>query len=560
MRGFTVLNGIRRKAILNSYRFATRERLWGRLFLVFLAVGFVVGDYWFFKRIIDYLLSLPLDVWDILIPQFLMVICLTFFSMLIFSNIIASISTFYMSQELDLLISTPVSIRELYASRFLYTTINSSWMLFIFGVPMFVALGRSFDASPAYYVGMVFTVIPFIVIPAGVGVLVTILLMRYFPARKTYQFLTFVGLVFMAGMVMFFRFLEPEKFLGKTVSPDVIQQFVENLKIPSYWFLPSTWASRALEAGSRSDYQQMVFWVSVEWIAAIILVAVNIFIVSRVYYHGWSISYAGRGNSRVNSRRYFYRFIERLFYFVPGALRTIVMKDLKIFWRDPSQWSQIFLLIALVVIYIYNIRNLPMDSLFLKNFISVLNVALAAVVLAAIAVRFVFVTTSVEAKSFWIIKTAPVDFSGFLWVKFFFFIFPLLALAETLIIVSNMFLSVDPFLMKLSVIGIFFLTIGLTGLGVGIGAIFPVFEHENIAELATSTGAIYYMLSSFTYIGVVIMFGVRPVWAHFSLKFLGREVGGLEVYLCYAVVILLTAAVTFIPMRMGAAALRKIEI
>lgn len=560
MRGFIVLNGIRRKTILNSYRFATRERLWGRLFLAFLAVGFVVGDYWFFKRIIDYLLSLPLEVWDILIPQFLMVICLTFFSMLIFSNIIASISTFYMSQELDLLISTPVSMRELYASRFLQTTINSSWMLFIFGVPMFVALGRSFNASAAYYVGMVFTVIPFIIIPAGVGVLVTILLMRYFPARKTYQFLSLVGLVFMAGLVMFFRFLEPEKFLGKAVSPDVIQQFVENLKVPSYWFLPSTWAARALEAGTRSDYQQMVFWVSVEWIAAICLVSLNIFIVSRAYYHGWSISYAGRGNTRVNSNRYFYRIIERLFSFIPGALRTIVMKDLRIFWRDPSQWSQIFLLIALVVVYIYNIRNLPMDSLFLKNFISVLNVALAAVVLAAISVRFVFVTTSVEAKSFWIIKSAPVEFSGFLWVKFSFFIIPLLVLAETLIIVSNMFLSVDPFLMKLSVIGIFFLTIGLTGLGVGLGAIFPVFEHENIAELATSTGAIYYMLLSFTYIGVVIMFGVRPVWAHFSLKFLGREVGGVEVYVCYAAVILLTAAVTLIPMRMGAASLRKMEI
>jgi ABC-2 type transport system permease protein len=110
------------------------------------------------------------------------------------------------------------------------------------------------------------------------------------------------------------------------------------------------------------------------------------------------------------------------------------------------------------------------------------------------------------------------------------------------------------------VIGIFLLTTGLTGLGIGLGAMFPVFDHENIAELATSTGAIYYMLLSFAYIGIVVMFGVRPVWAHFALKFLGREIGGFEVYVCYAVVILLTAAVTFIPMRMGAAALRNKEI
>jgi ABC-2 type transport system permease protein len=560
MRGFFLLNGIRRKIVLNSYRFATREKLYGRLLLGMLGVGFVLGDYWFFKRIIDYILALPLDVWDILIPQFLTVICLTFFAMLVFSNIIASISTFYMSRDLDLLISTPVNMRELYASRFMQTTINSSWMLILFGIPIFVALGRSFHASAAYYAGMVLTVIPFIVIAAGIGVLVTILLMRYFPARKTYQFLSLVGLVFMAGMVMFFRFLEPEKFLGKKVSMDLIQQFVENLKVPSYWFLPSTWAARSLDAGTRADYSVMAFWISVEWLAALLLAAVNVFIVSRVYYRGWSITYSGRGNSRVNSRRFLYRAVERLIAFVPSGLRTIVMKDMKIFWRDPSQWTQLFLLLALVVIYIYNVRNLPMESMFLKNLISVLNIGLAAVVMAAVAVRFVFVTTSVEAKSFWLIKSAPVDFSGFLWVKFFFFIFPLLLLSETLIVVSNMFLAVDPFLTKLSVAGIFFLTVGLTGLGVGLGAVFPVFDHENIAELATSTGAIYYMLISFAYIGVVIMFGARPVWAHFSLKFLGREVGGLEVYACYVIVILLTAAVTFIPMRLGAAALRKKEI
>ncbi len=560
MQAFLLLNSARGKIVLNSFRFAAREKLYGKLLLGALAVGFAAGDYWFFKRIIDYLLSLPLDLWDIIIPQFLMVVCLTFFSMLIFSNIIASISTFYMSHDLNLLISAPVNIRELFASRLLQTTINSSWMLILFGIPIFMALGRSFNASALYYVGMVFTVIPFIVIPACIGVSVTVLLMRYFPARKTYQFLTFAGLVFMAGLVMFFRFLEPEKFLGRKIPIDVIQQYVENLKVPSYWFLPSTWTTRALDAGTRGEYSTMAFWASVEWVTAILFVWINIFVISRVYYRGWSMASVGRGNTRAARGRLFYRALERLVSFIPRNLAAIVMKDIKIFWRDPSQWTQLFLLFALVIVYIYNIRNLPMDSLLLKNFVSALNIGLAAVVLAAIAVRFVFVTTSVEGKSFWLIKAAPVNFSGFLWVKFLFFIFPLLLLSETLIIASNLFLDVDPFLMKLSVIGIFFLTVGLTGLGVGLGAMFPVFDHENIAELATSTGAIYYMLLSFAYIGVVVMFGVRPVWAHFSLRFLGREIGGFEVYLCYGVVILLTAAVTLIPMRMGAASLRNREI
>lgn len=560
MRDFLYLARLRYKLIRNSVTFGTRDKLMGRILLFFLALFFVAGDYLFFRRIIIHIRTLPDEVAELMIPQFLMVICLTFFSMLVFSNIVASISTFFLSTDLDLLMSSPINLRSIFTSRMITTTVNSSWMLFIFGVPIFFALGYTHNAGFMYYVGMVGTIIPFIIVPACLGILVTVLLMRFFPARKTHQFLTIVGLIFMGGLIMFFRFLKPEKFLGKEVPTELILQYVENLKIPDYGFLPSTWTARALAAGTQADFSGMALWVSVGWVAAGFLVAVNIYLVSRYYYQGWSLAYSGRSLSQVKTRRVIYLGIEKILAFVRPSLRSIILKDVKTFWRDPSQWTQLFMLGALVVVYIFNIRNLPMETIALKNFISVLNIALAGVVLAAVAVRFIFPTTSVEAKSFWIIKCSPVDFSGYLWGKFFFYLPPLLILAEILVIVSNMFLDVDPYLSSISVAGVFFITIGLTGLGIGLGAIFPVFDHENIAELATSTGAIYYMLISLTYIGIVVMFGVRPVWAHFSQKFLLRDVGGVEIYICYAVIIILTAAVTVIPIRMGAGALRKMDV
>jgi ABC-2 type transport system permease protein len=249
-----------------------------------------------------------------------------------------------------------------------------------------------------------------------------------------------------------------------------------------------------------------------------------------------------------------------MLWFVSPPLRTLALKEMRIFWRDPSQWSQLFMLGALVVVYVFNIRSLPLDSPFLKDIISVMNIGPAGVVLAAVAARFAFAGVSTEARSFWLIKSSPIDFSKFLWLKFFLFLFPLLALSETLVVVSNYFLGADKYLMIISVSGIFFITVGLTGLGVGLGAIFPVFEHENIAEVAMSTGAIYYMLTSLAYLGVTVMFGVRPVWVYFSKKFLSQEKGGFEVYVCYAVVMVLTALVTAIPMRMGANSLKKMEV
>jgi len=560
MRHFLLLNRVRGRILYNSITRASRRQRQGMALLALITLLFVAGDFFFFRRIIAYLLSLPDEISDLLIPQFLMVICLTFFSMLVFSNIIASISTFYLSKDLDLLISSPVGMRDIFMARYLLTTVNSSWMFLIFGVPIFLALGQCSGAGVGYYVGVAFTVVPFILIPSCLGILLTIVLMRFFPARKTYQFLTVIGLVFMGILVMFFRFLQPEKFLGKKVPMEEIQRFVENLKIPSYGFLPSTWATKALQLGTKGDYGEMAWWIAVAWAAALALMALDTFVVSRIYYKGWSIAYTGRSGIQARRKSRFYPRLERLLGFLSAPLRAIILKDIRVFWRDPSQWTQIFMLGALVAVYIFNIRSLPMESLFLKNFVSVMNIGLAGVVLAAVALRFVFSSVSTEARSFWLIKSAPLDFSKYLWTKFFFYLMPLLILAETLVVASNLFLDVDPFLMAVSGGGIFFITVGLTGLGIGLGAVYPVFEHDNIAEIGASTGAVYYMIISLAYVGVIVMFGLRPVWVYFSQKFLSREVGGAEVYFCYAVIVALTALVTVLPIRWGAAALKRDEV
>ena len=42
--------------------------------------------------------------------------------------------------------------------------------------------------------------------------------------------------------------------------------------------------------------------------------------------------------------------------------RQLLIKDLKIFLRDVSQWSQLLLLLALVLVYLYNFRVLDLAA------------------------------------------------------------------------------------------------------------------------------------------------------------------------------------------------------
>ena len=83
--------------------------------------------------------QIPGDVSEILVIQLLNLLCLTFFSMLVFSNVITSISTMYMSRDLDLLVSSPIPVRDLFLSKYIVTIINSSWMAVLFSMPVFVA-------------------------------------------------------------------------------------------------------------------------------------------------------------------------------------------------------------------------------------------------------------------------------------------------------------------------------------------------------------------------------------------------------------------------------------
>ncbi len=77
----------------------------------------------------------------------------------------------------------------------------------------------------------------------------------------------------------------------------------------------------------------------------------------------------------------------------------LLVKDLKVFLRDTTQWSQLLLLVALALVYLYNFRVLDLDRIpymsgVVKNAYAFVNLAMAAFVLSAVAVRFVFPAVS----------------------------------------------------------------------------------------------------------------------------------------------------------------------
>jgi len=545
--------------IRNSFLCHVRQHYWRLLLLTTVTGAFLIGAYVVFCRLLQHISTMPGEFGPLLMAQLLNMVFLSFFSMLVFSNTVTSLSTIYLSSDLLMLMSSPLRLTNVFIAKFVQTLLYSSWMIVLFGCPIFVAFGQVQRATPAYYVWLVPTLLPFLVIPAGLGMLCTMLLMRYFRARQTHKALTVLSVCCMAALVVCIRFLRPER-LVREAPDDILLQFLDSLKKLDFPLLPSTWAAKALLAGSAATSGDAIGHVGLLWGGALVIFALTVWVASQVYYTGWSGGYlAVRGSTPRRPWRLERLLIPVLRHCTP-AIRGLVLKDFKLFFRDPAQWSQLLLLGALVVIYLYNIRNLPLHTLFLQNFVSIVNLGLAGFVLSAVAVRFVFTSTSLEGRSFWIVLASPIVFRSFLREKFWMYVLPLLVLAETLVVVSNLLLKADAYLMLFAAVMILLMTCALTGLGVGLGAMYPRFEYDSVAQTAASTGGILYMVLSLGFIGVMLILAARPLYVYLYRKFLLQPVGGVEVYLCYGAIVGLCLLTTLLPLRLGCRALERLEI
>ncbi|HXY54987.1 MAG TPA: hypothetical protein VEM40_10000 [Nitrospirota bacterium] len=503
---------------------------------------------------------------DLLALRLLSMILLTFFSILVFSNIVTSLSTFYLSGELDILLSSPVQIETIYRAKFIETIVDSSWMTLIYGLPVFISYGTVFKVTAVYYFGLVLTIIPFLIIPAGFGIIVTMLLVNAFPARRAKDILVLIGLLFFVVMYILFRMLRPEKLVDPDAFPTLVQ-YLTAMRAPVSPLLPSNWATETLSPLLRTSRGDTWFSLLMLWSTAAASIVIGEWVCGRIYYTGWSRSQEGKRAplSRSRAADALFRLLSLPFR---RKMRAIVLKDVKLFFRDTSQWSQLFLLFALMVVYIYSFKLLPLEhaalpSFYLQNLISFLNLGLVGFVTSAVAVRFVFPAVSLEGASFWIIRAAPISIRDFLWAKFWSSLLPLLVLSEVLIILSNTLLKVTPFMMDLGIVTVFMMTFGITSLGVGLGAVFPKFKHENVAQIPTGFGGIVYMIIAMMFIGVVIVLEAWPVYRIFTVQTLGGRIslsGWAGIAVSFIMVVIVNIVALFLPMSMGMNRLKEGDI
>ena len=523
---------------------------------VSVGVAIFAGSFWLTWQLADFG-----ELGDYLLRAGLSWLFLTFLSFLAFSGLVTALATFFLSADLRLLLAAPVASRRLFYARFVRTVGQASWMVVVFLVPVLLAVGIARCAPYSFYAIAILTIVPFAVIPVVIGTAVTFALVNVFPARRARDFLMVTGLLFAASIVILIRYIRPERLLRVESLPD-ITAFFATLQSPITPLLPSFWAAETLFASLNGGRDLLHFF-------ALWTTAASLTLVLRATHERWHFSGFSNAQEARKSRFTKLQTLEGVANRLPisSVRRHLLLKDAKVFFRDVSQWSQLLLLVALMLLYLYNFRVLDLDRIpymsgVIKNVYAFVNLGMTGLVMATVAVRFVFPSVSSEGAAFWIVRSAPIGLRDFLWSKFWIGLVPVLVLTEALTIVGNYLLGVDPFLAAIAPIVVLLMSLALVGLATGLGARYPRFAADSATQVAGSYGGIAFMVMAVLFVLLIVALVGWP-----SSVYLFHQVRRLplgrpqlfNMYGCFLAAAAISLATWWVGMRTGIKALEALE-
>jgi len=568
--------------IINNYLKEVKKHVYFHLF-VGLGILFVLilGGTIFFYLLFDFLMSQEV-FGPLLMDMLIGMVFLAFFSMLIFSNLIITLTTSYISRETDFFMSIPIKFGDIFLVKFIESIIYSSWAFGILSFPFFIAFGKVRDVGFAFYPMAILLVIPFLIVPAGVGTLVTMLISAFLPARRTRTLSIILAGIAIIFSIILVRLLGIRTFLA-TSQEDQFSKIMYFLNmgsqpiLPNFWFAKGVLASASFTAKgvtlakSMPYLKEYLYWFAMLFSTSLMVVQVCVWLIKPLYYKGWTLSREAASKTTTKSSWIIFNFIERLLFFIPQQIRTLISKDFKTFWRDPAQWTQLIILFGLLFIYIANLKNAAMQSGGLINItipkwkmiLSFFNLAATCFILSILTTRFVYPMLSLEGKQFWVIGLAPMNRVRILWEKYWLCFFSSLILSESLIIFSNYILGISQFMVFLSILTVGLMSFGLTSLAIGIGAMTPNFREDNPARIANGLGGTLNVILSMIYIGATIALEIYPTGLHLfsKLNFQSLFNSPYSKWLILNIItfIFLHLITIYLPLKLGVRKWKKIE-
>jgi ABC-2 type transport system permease protein len=570
---FRLLAGVNAR-ILRRHVLAVREK---SFLMVSVITLFVVG-YWFAGYTVFFmgfhrLGELP-GMQGMVVDRMLYLFFAFLFLMLMFSNMIIGYSTLFKSQETQWMLTLPVRSLDVFRWKLMETTLLASWAFLFLSAPLMAAYGNARHVSGGFYLKVFLLFIPFTVIPAAIGCIAILIVTRYLH-RHIFKWALFgVSFVAILCAILFLKPMQAED-LEKAQVVAALHELLHTSRVAVQPILPSYWVASSMIAWGEGWSGRGAFFFLVLLSNAMMATLVSVTVSRHLYYEGWSRNHS-QGHFELGVPLLdtpislpHTAFVERFVNLWPRmhhATRALVIKDIRVFWRDTSQWSQFVIFFGLLGLYVLNLRSVAYDRNMelWASFVSFLNLGASSMTLATLTTRFVFPQFSLEGKRLWMIGMVPYGLKRVLLEKFWLSSVCTAAITLVLMLTSSWMLQIPGWLTLLFASTVVVMSFALCGIAVGIGALFPNFSSgstanrrdDNPAKIVSGFGGTFCFILSLIYVVVVIGAEVTPMYAGLAVGGLGERGQPWGFVLSWIFVSLLSLAATSIPMSL---ALKKVE-
>ncbi len=489
----------------NSWRIIKEQHPFKRVFIVLFALGLESGLFSLFKNGFEFLDSFQ-GIGSIIIARLFSVFFMGMSGMLVVSSIVTGYVTMFRSDEIPFLVVRPFPMSAIAVYKFIQSLGLSSWAFFFVIIPFVAAFAWHQSLSPLFALWTLLFSIPFLVVCGGVGVVVMMLVVRFFPrVRITWIAVALFLVCILFPTVWIFR----EAYPSSQGSSFDIGSLVPGFRLASNAWLPNWWFAEGILALSRQQWVRgSMLWLVLSANAMLIMVAVE-WLGECCFYETWQ-HVCGSRSTGVRNPVLLPR-LDRWLGIIPGDIRAMVMKDIRFFLRDPMQWSQVLIFFGLLAIYFANLRAFRYDALpsQWRNIIAFLNVFSVSAVISSLGSRFVYPQLSLEGQGFWILGLSPTTMTRILLTKF-------LMACTGMVLVSIMLMGLSTGMLRIASAARF-ASIGLVsciacavcGMSCGLGAVFLDLKQRNPSAIVSGFGGTLNLVLSLGFlIATILPFGL----------------------------------------------------
>lgn len=541
-----------------------QSRLLNSVILLFV-VGYIGIAFSIFYQGLRFISRFP-GLGEVLVERLMFLLFACLFFMLLLSNIIIGYTNLFRSRETTWLLTKPVSFSTVFQAKFLETGVFASWAFVFLISPFILAYGLRYEAHWDFYLITPVMILLFIILPTLIGSWIAVNLARFMD-RRSFQIaaISFAALAILITAIIMRPEVVPDEIEDARVL-GLMDRLLVRTNFAQFPLLPSYWVTSGMMQWLEGSRQVTLFFIMLllSYVGFLGFLAFtrmgNLFysassaVQSRGSLFGhWD--WFRRRQSQTDAKGHLRGPLERLFArfrFLTPDVQAIMVKDLRMFWRDTTQWGQTLMLFGLLGVYILNLRHFSqqLSTPFWINLVSFLNLAASALNLATLTTRFVYPQFSLEGKRVWVIGMAPIGLDRMVLVKFWLATLASLLVTLGLILLSCNMLQLTQVRTVYFCLAVTVMTFTLNGMACGIGALYPNLREDNPSKIVSGFGGTLCLVLSFLYIvSSVALLAMGVTWVGGQ----ARPVTGITCFL------LLSVSLGAVPLYLGVRKARHFE-